>query len=217
MGASMSAQAVLRAVRQKEGDNNAVKYSDYDILCAINEVLRYLNVDLSNKQAECLRHIREYDEDQENDAIRAINEAHMGMVGYVPQGFEDYKKRGAKLPDDFVSLISVQRLDDLYAMHPAPNLSDVNPSRYYVAGGRIFVPCKSFRMTYYMSVSPVMDVEKDTIDLPDIFFEPIVKLVRLVLNNGDADAMTQAVNLAVDEAIPKRRYKRVRQKMPFYL
>ena len=72
-------------------------------------------------------------------------------------------------------------------------------------------------MTYYMSVSPVMDVEKDTIDLPDIFFEPIVKLVRLVLNNGDADAMTQAVNLAVDEAIPKRRYKRVRQKMPFYL
>ena len=104
MGASMAAQAVLRAVRQKEGDNNAVKYSDYDILCAINEVLRYLNVDLSNKQAECLRHIREYDEDQENDAIRAINEAHMGMVGYVPQGFEDYKKRGAKLPDDFVSL-----------------------------------------------------------------------------------------------------------------
>ena len=51
----MKALRVLRMVRQKEQDNDEVKYSDYDIREAVNEVLRYLNVSLSNKGSEHLQ------------------------------------------------------------------------------------------------------------------------------------------------------------------
>ena len=51
----MEAIKVLRAVRQKEQDNDEVKYSDYDIVSAINEAIRYLNVSLVHKDSEFLR------------------------------------------------------------------------------------------------------------------------------------------------------------------
>ena len=65
--------------------------------------------------------------------------------------------------------------------------------------------------------APVKNIEKDEVDLPDIFFDTLVKLIRIVLNNNDVDTMTQAVTGAVDETIPRRRYSNSRQKMPFYL
>lgn len=39
----ITAAELKRLVRYKAGDNNEVKYSDYDVLQAINEVLRYIN------------------------------------------------------------------------------------------------------------------------------------------------------------------------------
>ena len=36
------AKTVLRLVRYKQKDNNEIKFSDYDILNAMNEALRYI-------------------------------------------------------------------------------------------------------------------------------------------------------------------------------
>ena len=50
----MKALRVLRMVRQKERDNDEVKFSDYDITEALHEAIRYLNIDLSNKRSQYL-------------------------------------------------------------------------------------------------------------------------------------------------------------------
>ena len=67
------------------------------------------------------------------------------------------------------------------------------------------------------AVPEIKDVEKDTIELPDVFFDLLVKMARLVLNNGDADTLTQAVSAAVDSVIPRRRLSNVRSRMPFWM
>lgn len=86
-----------------------------------------------------------------------------------------------------------------------------------MAGGKLYVRQEAFLLGYMGGAETVKDIESDTIDLPDLFFDTLVKLIRLVLNNGDVDTMAQAVTGAVDEAIPRRRYTNPRQKMPFYL
>jgi hypothetical protein len=62
----MKALRVLRLVRQKEHDNDEVKYSDYDIREAINEVLRYINVSLANKGSEYLQTVKVFDQNELN-------------------------------------------------------------------------------------------------------------------------------------------------------
>ena len=74
-----------------------------------------------------------------------------------------------------------------------------------------------FKIVFVDDVMPITDVEKDSIDLPDVFFDILVKMARLVLNNGDADTLTQAVSAAVDSAIPRRRLSNVRSRMPFWM
>ena len=45
----------------------------------------------------------------------------------------------------------------------------------------------------------------------------LVKLTRMVLNNADADTMTQAVMTEVEAIVPRRKYNNLRPKMPFFL
>ena len=84
-------------------------------------------------------------------------------------------------------------------------------------GGRLYVKHPGFRLNYIGSVPEIDDVTQDSIDLPDVFFDIIVKMARLVLNNGDADTLTQAVSAAVDSLIPRRRLSHVRSRMPFWM
>ena len=76
----MKAIKVLRAVRQKEQDNDEVTYSDYDIVSAINEVIRYLNISLAHKDSEFLRKSVDYDEREMNKVIDEENEAKIGRA-----------------------------------------------------------------------------------------------------------------------------------------
>lgn len=213
----MKAIKVLRAVRQKEQDNDEVKYSDYDIVSAINEVIRYLNIDLAHKDSEFLRKSQDYDEHEMNAAIDAENTANADTEGYEPKEHEDFAHKGVELPGGYISLVSVQRSDDYYNLYPATSLARLRERNYVLFGGRIYVKHPGFRLNYIGSVPEVSDAENDEIELPDVFFDILVKMVRLVLNNGDADTLTQAVSAAVDSVIPRRRLSNVRSRMPFWM
>lgn len=216
----MKALAVLRAVRQKEQDNDEIKYSDYDITCAMNEVLRYVNVNLANKGSEYLHKMKRYNQEEINAEIIAENEANADTPEYEPKELVNFSETGVAVPDGFLSILYIQRSDG-YRLHPVSTLAELQgawgESAYLMAGGKLYVKQEEFLLGYMGGAEPVKDIESDVIDLPDLFFDTLVKLIRLVLNNGDVDTMTQAVTGAVDEAIPRRRYTNPRQKMPFYL
>ena len=213
----MKAIKVLRAVRQKEQDNDEVKYSDYDIVSAVNEVIRYLNISLAHKDSEFLRKSADYDEREMNAAIDAENEANKDAEGYEPKEHEDFARKGVELPDGYISLVSVQRSDDYYDLYPATSLARLKEKTYVLFGGRLNVKHPGLRLSYMGAVPEVVDAAKDDIELPDVFFDTIVKMARLVLNNGDADTLTQAVSAAVDSLIPRRRLSNVRSRMPFWM
>ena len=213
----MKALTVLRLIRQKEHDNDEVKFSDYDIKCALNEVLRYMSADLTNKGTEYLQKLVDYDQSTMNTTIDVENAANASTEGYVVKPHMDFAFTGIPFPDDYVSAISIQRTNDGYKLHPAPSLYQLGERSYYVAGGRLYCKSTSIRLNYMGRITEVKSFDTDTIDLPDLFADVIVKLVRVILNNGDSDTMTQAVSQAVDSVIPRRRYSNVRQKMPFYI
>lgn len=210
----MKAIKVLRAVRQKEQDNDEVKYSDYDIVSAINEVIRYLNIDLAHKDSEFLRRSKDYDEHEMNAAIDAEN---VETEGYEPKEHEDFAHKGVELPEGYISLVSVQRSSDYYDLYPATSLARLKERNYVLYGGRLYVKHTGFRLNYIGGAPEIKDVETEDIELPDLLFDIIVKLARLVLNNGDADTLTQAVSAAVDSVIPRRRLSNVRSRMPFWM
>lgn len=213
----MEAIKILRAVRQKEQDNDEVKYSDYDIVSAINEAIRYLNISLVHKDSEFLRKSKDYDECEMNAAIDAENEANQDAEGYEPKEHEDFAHKGVELPDGYLSLVSVQRSSDYYDLYPATSLARLKEKNYVLFGGRLYVKHRGFRLNYMGAVPEIKDVEKDTIELPDVFFDLLVKMARLVLNNGDTDTLTQAVSAAVDSLIPRRRLSNMRSRMPFWM
>lgn len=213
----IEASRVLRMVRQKEQDNDAVKYSDYDIEQAINEVIRYLSIDLAHKDSEYLRHSKDYDEAEMNAAIDSENEASASTEGYTAQAHVAFWKTGVELPDGFTSLVSVQRGEDHYNLHPATSLAKLHEREYVLYGGRIYVKHRAFRLNYIGAIPEIKDFDTESIELPPMFLDSIVKLTRLVLNNGDADTLTQAISAAVDTIIPRRRLSNVRQKMPFWM
>lgn len=95
----MKALAVLRAVRQKEQDNDEIKYSDYDITCAMNEVLRYVNMDLANKGSEYLHKMKRYNQEEINAEIIAENEANADTPEYEPKELVNFSETGVAVPD----------------------------------------------------------------------------------------------------------------------
>lgn len=216
----MKALKLLQAVRQKEKDNDEVIYSDYDITSALNEVLRYVNIDLANKGSEYLHKMVTFNQSELNAAITAENEANAETPEYEIKPLIYFATTGVEVPEGFISLLYVQRSDG-YRLHPTSNLIELQgpwgDDKYLMAGGKLYVKHEQFVLGYMGGAEQIKDIEQDTVDLPDIFFDAIVKLTRLVLNNGDADTMTQAVTGAIDEVIPRRRYTNARQRMPFYL
>lgn len=230
----MKALRVLRMVRQKEKDNDEVKFSDYDIREAVNEVLRYLNVSLANKGSEHLQKVATFDQNELNATVGQpywvspelynseieLYDSDEPLWGEYIDPRYDFAAKGLELPRDYVSLVDIRRPDG-YPLKPATSLGEIRSPwgdrKYIILGGRIYVKSEAFRICYYCALQEVQDFDEDDIDLPDIYLDPVVKLTRMVLNNADVDTMTQAVNTAVDRAVPRRRYTNMRQRMPFRL
>jgi hypothetical protein len=184
----IDAKHLKEMVRWKEKDMDEVKFSDYEIYHAMNEVLRYLRAHLANMQSELLEREKVYKAD-------------------------DFTDGAALLPDDFTSVKGVYRLSDRYRLHAVAD-DHVTPDTFRLFAGRIYAVC-GILLHYYGSLLPVK--EGDPIPLPDTYVDPIVKLTRMVLNNTDVDTMTQAVMDAVNAIVPRRKWSNARAKMPFFV
>lgn len=225
---------VVRLLRHREGDNDEVKFSDYDILDSLNQVIRYLSISLANRGDQYLQHVKDYDEEEINAATIDAYTAY-GSEEFV---FDDervvydadeiashaeivsFADTGVQLPEDYTSIISVQDLEHERDLRPATSLAMLNSpyhcGLYFIFGDRIYVKSKSFRLNYYAPIEQVKTID-DEIDLPGLFLDTLVMLTRMVLNNnGQVETMAEAFDRAIDHVLPRRRYSHSRQRMPFY-
>ena len=204
---------ILRMIRSKVKDNNEITYSDYDILDAVNECIRYLNNSFALQQSDFLEKVQHYRQDDMNAAIDAYNAA-------LPEGGQrkehiDFTVTGADLPPDFISLVHVMRARDGYYLSPVPAIEHVDGGTYKVFANKIY--CNTdFDLLYRASIAQVKDMDTDTIELPVTFFDPIIKVTCMILsNNASGDVLMQEVTRIIQNIVPKRRYSHVKCRMPF--
>jgi hypothetical protein len=109
---------ILRMVRYKAKDNNEVRYSDYDIIQAVNETIRYMNQDLSLKNSDFLEKVKYYRQDEINAEIAEFNRvldervaATEEMQAQVDAGIITQDQMDAALGD---SALTQAQADELY-------------------------------------------------------------------------------------------------------
>lgn len=184
----LDATRIKQMVRWKEKDTDEVRFSDYEIWDALNEVLRYIANRLANMQSDVTEREKVYDD-------VAV--------------FAD----GAPLPDDFLSIKGLYRLADGYRLHAASD-DHVTAGTFRLFGGKLYA-AEPFRLQYYGTLGAAKDGW--LISLPESFTDALVKLACMVLNNTDVDVMTQAVMSEVEALAPRRKYNNLRPKMPFFM
>lgn len=196
----IKANKILRMVRRKVKDNNEVQYSDYDVLDALNECIRYVSQDFSMKNSDFLEKIKKYRQDE------------MGV---------NFASEGAELPEDFVSLVSVIRARDGYHLSPIPAGESMDKNKwqtfggYKVFGGRIYCGA-DFDLAYRSELKQVTDAAEGEIELPAVFTDTLVKVTCMILqNSADTDVMTREISRLTDSLVPSRRYSNVKRRMPF--
>ena len=133
----IDAKHLKEMVRWKEKDMDAVKFSDYEIYHAMNEVLRYLRAHLANMQSDLLEREKVYE-------------------------ISDFVNSAVELPDDFTSVKGVYRLSDHYRLHAVAD-DHVTPDTFRLFAGRIYAEA-GILLHYYGSLLPVKD--GDTIVSP---------------------------------------------------
>ena len=188
----IEAARVRDEVRWKEKDTDAVRFSDYEIWDALNEVLRYASNRLANLQSDVTERMRTY---RQRDFTGVFDE------------------EGVPLPEDFLSLQGVYRIGGTQRLRAIP-AGDVHGNQFKVSGDRLYVH-GDFKLCYHAALGAVD--EGDRIPLPGVFFDMLVKLTRMVLTGADNDAMTQTVVSEVEAIVPRRRYNHMRLRMPFDL
>lgn len=181
---------LIARIRYKNKDFNATQFSDYDLLQCINECLRYINQSYAIKNTDFL------------EARFEIKQADVD---------ENICEDGVLLPEDYMRVLQVT--DGIGRFHYAPTYARPKCNEYRISEGKIFVP-RDATLFYHKKIAEVRS-EKDSIDLPDILFEPIVKLCGMILNNAENDVMLQTVDDTVKAVVAGRKFSNARGVMPF--
>lgn len=205
----MKAKDIINLVRYQLKDNNAVQYSDYDVMQALNSCLRYMNQYYIN--SDFLEQVVYYREDEINAQIDKANQTADTPVAHVSM-----KLTGVELPDDFLSLVRVVRECDGVDMHPCQAIKTPWPREYKILQNKIYAGVKDIAVMYNIELKAVSSVD-DTINLPGVFRDALAKLTCTILaNNPDTDTMQSAFEDVLRSIVPLRRYSNMRKKMPFY-
>lgn len=195
-------------IRYKLKDNNAVLYSDYDILQAINECIRYINQYYTG--TDFLEKIAHFDQDAINLQIDEDNQD-----AEEPKPHVDMRYTGVDFPDDFINLVRVVRQKDGRDLTPCPAIKPPRPWEYKVVGNKIYAGTTAFDMLYTAAIQGVTSLE-DTLELPVTFKDAVCKLsCTILVNNPDTDTMSSAVQDALAAIVPLRRYSNAKKRMPF--
>ena len=195
----ISFEEVKRLIRFKEKDNNEIRFSDYEIKMAVNEVIRYLNNSYSLQNSDFLEKAVDYMESE-------INEDAEEKISFSTDGVD--------LPEDFISLVSIMSLRDGYVMSPTLSVKVPLDGQYKIVGSRLYSGEPSIKLLYKVAIAEV-GKDQDAIELPFVFKDVLVKLTCMILNNAETDIMMKAVDDAVRAIVPRRRYTNARIKMPF--
>lgn len=210
---TISLNKIVRQVRIKQQDNNEIKYSDYDIINAVNECIRYINQSFSQKNSDFLEKKKTYCQVEMNEIIQAYNDNLPD--GEDPKELLDFAATGADLPEDFLSLADVLRTEDKYHLAPVPAVEDVGYGTYKVFANKIYCT-NDFTLLYRAYLTAVKDIANDSVDLPTMFLDLIVKVTGMILlNNADTDVLMGEINRLIDSLVINRRYHNVKKRMPF--
>ncbi|SDC69726.1 hypothetical protein SAMN04487864_11534 [Succiniclasticum ruminis] len=213
----ITVQKIIRLVRFKENDNDEIKYSDYDILSSLNEVIRYMNLRFSMMNSDFLEKAVVLDEKKINEEIAAYN---------AQQADEEDRKEmvrfgltGVDLPDDFLSLMGVVRAGagycNEYKLKCGQSGMRLAPDEYYILGNKLFTRCRTVRLLYRASIQQATSTT-DEISLPEFFLDGLAKMTAMILHNdANTDVMREAMDKVIDSMVPSRRYSNVRVRMPF--
>lgn len=214
-----------RIVRFKAKDNDAVRYSEYDIREAANEALRYLSAELAASNADFLEAQRAYAESADDRERRAEWERKCFEEYEIrspedappmpPEMRSDYRVRGAELPEDFASIIACcAEFPHGGPMHVCESYRTPRHDEYKILDGRIYTGARSFTLTYRRRLKEVRR-DEDLVGLPDAFKDSFAKLVMMILAGKPSDFMEEAAREAASALIPRRRYSNARIRMPF--
>lgn len=213
----ITVQKIIRLVRFKENDNDEIKYSDYDILSSLNEVIRYMNLRFSMMNSDFLEKAVVLDEKKINEEIAAYN---------AQQADEEDRKEmvrfgltGVDLPDDFLSLMGVVRAGagycNEYKLKCGQSGMRLAPDEYYILGNKLFTRCRTVRLLYRASIQQATSTTGE-ISLPEFFLDGLAKMTSMILHNdANTDVMREAMDKVIDSMVPSRRYSNVRVRMPF--
>lgn len=211
----ITVQKVIRLVRFKEKDNDEVKYSDYEIISSLNEVIRYLNMRLSTMNSDFLEKAVVLDEEEINEEIAEYNAT---ANEDDRQETVRFGLTGVDLPDDFLSLMGVVRAGagcNEYKLKCGQAGMRLAPDEYYIMGNRLYTRCRTVQLLYRAAIVPVTGMT-DTINLPDFFLDGLTKMTRMLLNNNpDTDVMREEIDGIIDSLVPRRRYSNLRSRAPF--
>ena len=136
-------------------DNAAVKYSDYNLIAALNSVLSIVYNTLSSSS---------------NDLL--TEETTLTLTDGV-----------AALPDDFLSVVNVRGGD--YVLAPQSKSKDVDEYTYRIRGNNIYSTNSTLKLTYkpYFVEVTYDTMEMDLI-LPNYFSELLKKYTVITLVGG---------------------------------
>ena len=212
---------LIYKVRYKVKDFDEITYSDYDVIEAVNECIRYLNQDDALKNSDFLEKIKHYVQEDMNAEIIEYNETHPDEE---PKELYDFAETGVEMPDDMITMVDVMRLKDGYHLHPIPAVEKINPhfrGQYKVINGRIYANT-DFDLLYRAEIAQVkfgdLTDADAIIELPSVFSDLLVKIsVMILTNTADNDVMAREVSRLTDNLIPNRRYNNIKVRMPFHV
>lgn len=206
-----------RLVRFKERDNNEIRFSDYDIREALNECIRYFNNSYALQNSDFLEKLITYDEAEMNIEVDKINAERLEAGEELLPRY-DFKNEGVELPEDFITLQGVTCGHDYntLVMRPVEGYRVPMHGEYKVSGGRIYFG-SGYAKVLYKAAIPEVKKEDDILELPFVLKDSLAKITCMILeNNASTDVLMEAVNEAVSQIVPRRRYTNARIRMPFY-
>lgn len=205
-------------IRFKAKDLNEILYSDFDIIEAVNECIRYLNQAKALKNSDFLEKIQHYVESDMNAEIAQWNEDNPDHQ----KEYYNFAETGVELPNDMITMVDVIRMKDAYHLHPIPAVEEINPhdcGQYKIVNGKIYANA-DFILLYRAEIAQItLDDLSDgdaIVELPSVFTDLLVKVsVMILTNTADTDVMAQEVSRVANNLITGRRYNNIKVRMPF--
>ena len=218
---AINVEKLVYRIRYKAKDMDAVFYSDYDVLEAINECIRYLNQEKALKNSDFLEKRTYFNEAEMNAEIKKYNEEHPEEE---PKELLNFVETGVDLPEDLITLVDITRGRDGYHLSPVPAVEGINPhyqNQYKIINGKLYTNT-DFYLLYRAKIAQLkladLTDKEAIVELPEVFTDLLIKVsVMILTNTADNDVMAREISRVAENLIPGRRYNNIKIRMPFHV